>query len=278
MALFRGALELDPSNTLAKAGLVRVADRLLSAAERALTAGNAEDARKMVDVAESLTPATARGAFLMMQIEMEQERAALTGQGQRRAGQAREGRHLSAPRERPPAQRRAHRAFRRTMRASTWKPRNRSARRSALAEISRALQKQLLTRAAAAAVRQCRRDRTLAGQCRQRRRARAEMTAIRRSLQDTLIGARAGKMATLTQSFTRRWRPTGCCNPPTTAPSTHLLALINTDAGNPAVATARQSLGHAYLRELRGALARNDVAAADGWLLEARTIGLPGEI
>ena len=32
----------------------------------------------MVDVAETLTPATARGAFLMMQIEMEHERAALT--------------------------------------------------------------------------------------------------------------------------------------------------------------------------------------------------------
>ena len=40
MELFRGALELDPANTLAKAGLVRVADRLLSAAERALTGGN----------------------------------------------------------------------------------------------------------------------------------------------------------------------------------------------------------------------------------------------
>ncbi len=76
--LFRGALELDPGNTLAKAGLVRVADRLLSAAERALTAGSAEDARKMVAVAESLTPATARGAFLMMQIESEHERTALT--------------------------------------------------------------------------------------------------------------------------------------------------------------------------------------------------------
>ena len=78
MDLFRGALELDPANTLAKAGLVRVADRLLAAAERALTGGNVEDARKMVAVAETLTPATARGAFLMMQIEMEQERAALT--------------------------------------------------------------------------------------------------------------------------------------------------------------------------------------------------------
>jgi hypothetical protein len=78
VAMFTGALELDPGNTLAKAGLVRVADRLLSAAERALTAGNAEDARNMVDVAETLTPATARGAFLMMQIEMERERATLT--------------------------------------------------------------------------------------------------------------------------------------------------------------------------------------------------------
>jgi hypothetical protein len=76
--LFRGALELDPANSLAKAGLIRVADRLLSAAERALTAGSPEDAKAMVDVAETLTPATARGAFLMMQIEKEHERAALT--------------------------------------------------------------------------------------------------------------------------------------------------------------------------------------------------------
>jgi len=76
--LFRGALELDPGNSLAKAGLIRVADRLLSAAERAITAGSVEDARKMVAVAESLTPATARGAFLMMQIEREHERTALT--------------------------------------------------------------------------------------------------------------------------------------------------------------------------------------------------------
>ena len=37
--LFRGALEMDPSNTLAKAGLIRVADRLLTASERAITAG-----------------------------------------------------------------------------------------------------------------------------------------------------------------------------------------------------------------------------------------------
>jgi len=49
--LFRGALDLDPSSTLAKAGLVRVADRLLTSAEASLTAGNAGEARKMVDIA-----------------------------------------------------------------------------------------------------------------------------------------------------------------------------------------------------------------------------------
>ena len=57
---------------------MRVADRLLSAAERALTAGNTDDAKNMVAVAETLTPATARGAFLMMQIQREHERLALT--------------------------------------------------------------------------------------------------------------------------------------------------------------------------------------------------------
>ena len=125
--LFRGALELDPGNTLAKAGLVRVADRLLSAAERALTAGNPEDARSMVDVAETLTPATARGAFLMMQIETEHERAALT-----RAKQT-PTRRTSRKRARPTcvSRTRACAAARssnlpRTTRASTWKPRARS--------------------------------------------------------------------------------------------------------------------------------------------------------
>ena len=38
-ALFRAALDLDPGNTLARAGLVRVADRLLSAAD-AIPSGN----------------------------------------------------------------------------------------------------------------------------------------------------------------------------------------------------------------------------------------------
>jgi len=42
------------------------------------------------------------------------------------------------------------------------------------------------------------------------------------------------------------------------------------------VASARQNLGNALLGEFRGALARNDLPAADTWLNEARTVGFSG--
>ena len=106
---------------------------------------------------------------------------------------------------------------------------------------------------------------------------RQEMTAIRRSLQDTLIGARAGRMTSLTQSFTAALAREPAVQPANDNAKAHLLALINTDAGSPAVASARQSLGNAYLDEVRGALARNDLTAADTWLNEARTIGFSGD-
>jgi TonB family protein len=52
--------------------------------------------------------------------------------------------------------------------------------------------------------------------------------------------------------------------------------MINIDGGHPAVASARQGLGNAYLGEFRGALSRGDLNAADTWLHEARTIGYSG--
>jgi TonB family protein len=279
VTLFRGALELDPSNTLAKAGLVRVADRLLSAAERALTAGSVEDARKMVDVAESLTPATARGAFLMMQIEREHERAALT---RAKDGDAQDKLEKGATYLRL--------ANARLRSGALIEPSEDNARfyleaaqqiipeDAALAETSRALQRQLLDRAAAAATsgNAAETERWLAN-ADSAGAQRQEMTGIRRSLQDTLISARAGKMTALTQSFTSALSARRLLQPANDSARTHLLALINTDAASPAVATARQSLGTAYLEESRGALARNDFTAANTWINEARTIGFAGD-
>ncbi|HUQ11557.1 MAG TPA: TonB family protein [Steroidobacteraceae bacterium] len=275
VALFTGALELDPGNTLAQAGLVRVADRLLSAAERALTAGNAEDARNMVAVAESLTPATARGAFLMMQIEMERERASLTRKSDS-ATQDQQEKSATYVRL----------ANARLRSGALIEPSGDNARfyldaarqlqpdDPALVEPARALQRQLLDRAASAAA---------AGNAADTERwlanadgagaPRQEMTTIRRSLQDTLISARAERVTSLTRSFNAALSGKKLLQPANDSAKTHFLALISTDATSAAVSTARQGLGAAYLSEAREALARGDVADADNWLNEAHTIG-----
>ncbi len=277
--LFRGALELDPSNTLAKAGLIRVADRLLTASERAITAGNVEDARKMVAVAETLTPATARGAFLAMQIERENERSALT---RAKDNDVQDKLEKSATYIRLAKARLASGAL--------IEPSEDNARYyldaarqivpddAGVEETSRLLQKELLELAATAAT---------AGNAADTERwlanadsagaPRQEMTTIRRSLQDTLIGTRAGKMTALTQSFTAAMAANRLVQPANDNAKSYLLALINTDGGSPTVASARQTLGNAYLNEVRSAMARNDLTAADTWLNEARTIGLNGD-
>jgi TonB family protein len=273
--LFREALELDPANTLAKAGLVRVADRLLSAAERALTAGNPEDARKMVDVAETLTPATARGAFLMVQIEMEYERAALT--------------RTREPGEKTQQERGAtylRLANTRLKSGALIEPSEDNARfyleaarqvvpdDPALADLSRGLQKELLARASAAAStgNAAETERWLAN-ADGAGASRPEMANIRRSLQDTLIGARAGRMNSLAQSFTGALAGNQLLLPAAGSAKSYFLELLKTDAANPTVASARQGLGGAYLRQMRAALTRGDLRDAEAWLNEARIIG-----
>jgi TonB family protein len=277
--LFRGALELDPGNALAKAGLVRVADRLLSAAERALTAGNTNDARKMVAVAESLTPATMRGAFLTMQIERERERAALTRARDSDALDklAKGGAYLRLANTRlrsgaliEPSADNARFYLEAARQVIPNDP--------GVDETSRALQKQLLERAAEAARtgNAAETERWLAN-ADSAGAQRAAMAAIRRALQDTLISARASRTIALAQSFTAALGAHRLLQPAENSAKGYLLALINTDSGSPTVATARQNLGNAYLAEARAALARGDLTAADGWLAEARPIGFTAD-
>jgi TonB family protein len=276
--LFRGALELDPGNALAKGGLVRVADRLLSAAERALTAGSVDDAKKMVAVAESLTPATARGAFLMMQIEREHEREALT-----------RAKDSDAQNKLEKGATYLRLANTRLRSGALIEPSEDNARfyleaasqlisdEASLGETRRAFQKALLDRASAAAS---------AGNAGETERwlanaddaqaARADMASIRRLLHDTQNGARADKMTALALSFTNALAANRLIQPAGDNAKAHLLAMINTDGGHPTVATARQTLANAFLGEFRGALARGDFTAADTWLEEARTTGFTG--
>lgn len=278
VALFTGALEIDPGNTLAKAGLVRVADRLLSAAERALTAGNIDDAKNMVDVAESLTPATSRGAFLMMQIEMERERKSLarpratedapdksdTGAGYLRLAQARV---RSGDLIEPPGD---------NARFYLESARQLIPQDPGLAEATRQLQQALLDRAAAAAGvgNAAETERWLAN-ADGAGAPRADMAAIRRSLQDTMINARAAQLDELTRSFNAALSANRLLQPDGDNAKAHLFTLLQTDASSPAAASARRSLGAAYVNELQKALARQDVNAAGNWLDEARLIGHP---
>jgi TonB family protein len=84
-------------------------------------------------------------------------------------------------------------------------------------------------------------------------------------------------MNSLTQSFAAALAANRLLQPANDNAKSYLLALINTDGSSPAVASARQSLGNAYINEVRGAVARNDLAAAETWLNEARAIGFSGE-
>jgi TonB family protein len=103
------------------------------------------------------------------------------------------------------------------------------------------------------------------------------MTTIRRALQDTVIGARASKMTTLTQSFAAAMGANRLLQPANDNAKAHLLAMINTDVTHPSVASARQSLGNALLAEFRGAVSRGDLNAAATWLNEARGTGFSGD-
>src|SRR5882672_1395176 len=103
------------------------------------------------------------------------------------------------------------------------------------------------------------------------------MANIRRALQDTLIGARASKVDALARSFTNALSANQLLQPADGSAKFFLLELIRTDSGNPAVTSARQSLGAAYLKQMRSALTMSNVHDADAWLNEAHTIGFAGD-
>src|SRR5690606_4572344 len=63
---------------------------------------------------------------------------------------------------------------------------------------------------------------------------RADMATIRRSLQDTLIGARAAQLDALTRSFTAALSANRLLQPAGDNAKAHLFAMIETDAGSPA--------------------------------------------
>ncbi len=275
---FQAALAIDASNTLAKAGVVRVADSLLAAAEKAVTDGNVDEARRLLAHAERLSPATARGAFVRMQIDKERERTALT--------RARESSELDKIEKGHTYLRLANTRLRS---GDLIEPSEDNARfyieaaralvpdDPALSTTSRALQTELLGRAstAAAAGNAADAERWLAN-AEGAGAGSADLAPIRRVLQENLVAARAARITMLTRSFSAALAAGQLVEPQGASAKSYLLALVEADASHPAARDARQSLGTELLKEVRIATARSDLVNAERWLGEVRAIAFDG--
>ena len=73
--LYRQALERHPGDAQALAGLDKVVDQVLSAAEQDLLAQHLEEAEHLTAAARAIAPNSARASFLATQISREKERA-----------------------------------------------------------------------------------------------------------------------------------------------------------------------------------------------------------
>jgi TonB family protein len=276
--LFRATLAEDPGNSLAKAGLVRVADRLLSDAERELTAGRTAEAKRLVDTVNSLSPGNTRGAFLAMQIAKENERAALARAQQSAAKDKLDkgGTYLRLASTRlrtgnliEPAEDNA-RFYLEAARALVPDD-------PVLIKIARDLQGELLDRAAQSA---------RSGNAPETERwlANAEsagaqsgdIAGVRRVLNDSQIAARAARVTELQNSFATAMTAGRLVDGGANSAKAYLLALEQVDATHPAARDSRARLGGELLRELRIAAARSDFAGADRWLAELRAIDFGG--
>jgi TonB family protein len=76
--LYRSALNIDPNNAQAKAGVQQVANKILERAEAALTSEKLEEAVTALEQARDIEPNNSRLQFLDNQISRERERLKLT--------------------------------------------------------------------------------------------------------------------------------------------------------------------------------------------------------
>jgi protein TonB len=73
--LYRQALERHPGDVQAQAGLDKVVDQLLSAAEQDLLAQHLDDAEHLTGIAHEIAPNSVRAAFVATQLTRERDRA-----------------------------------------------------------------------------------------------------------------------------------------------------------------------------------------------------------
>jgi TonB family protein len=306
--LYKQALHRNDTDPRANAGIEKVIDRLLSAAEENLAAQHLDEAQKLTDQARVIQPEHVRVAFLTTQIGKERERSVLTQARQAASsgniegaiavldGASNEGRNstLVAEARQELEQKKLDdragnylaRAADRMSRGQLVEPPEDNARffiESARAiapnepEVRQA-EKQLDDRLVAEV-----RKALAAGNAEQAQHwidaaadsgiSHDDISQLTREAQQVQTSAKADAMARLTLLFNQRLTQGRVIDPPTDSAKFYLAQLVQSDATHPSTMLARQALANRTLEEARAAVRRQDLVGARRWLAEAHDAG-----
>jgi TonB family protein len=306
--LYVQAFHRNGSDPRAAAGIEKVIDKLLSAAEAQLAAQHLEEAQKLTEQARALKPDHVRVAFLAAQIGKERERSVLT-QARKAAssgnieeaiavldGAAREGKRstlVAEARQELEQKKLADRVSDYLAKAAD------RLRRGQLVEPAQDNARFFIESARAVApneaqVRQAEQqlDERLVAEVRKALAAgnaetaqhwidvaadsgvsRDDITGLTREAQRVQTNAKADAMARLTLLFNQRLTQGRVLDPPTDCAKFYLNQLVQSDATHPSTVLARQALANRTLEEARAAVRRQDFTGARRWLTEAHAAG-----
>ena len=307
--LYRLAIRRNNTDLRASAGLDRVLDRVLTSAEQALLQDKIDDASRFVETARSINPEHVRVAFLTAQIGKERERALLTQARQAaargnveqaiavldRASLGGSSANVVAEARNAIAQRSVDNRVSDFLRRA-----NDRLRAGALVEPAQNNARFFIESARAIApnqndVRQAQRllnDRIIsqarsaitAGNAEEADKwisaagdagvSQSDITSLTRDVQRVRIAARADSMAKLSQSFNQRLAQGRLVDPAGDSAKFYLTELVQAEANHPSTQLARQALGARMLEEARGAISKQDYAAARRWMSEAKEVGV----
>jgi TonB family protein len=307
--LYRLAIRRNSTDPRAAAGLDRVLDRVLTSAEQALLQDKIDDAARFVESAKSINPDHVRVAFLTAQIGKERERALLSQARQAaargnveqaiavldRASLAGTSANVVAEARNDIAQRNIdnrvsdflRRANDRLRAGALVEPAQNNARffiesaraiapnQSDVRVAQRTLNERIVGQA---------RNAITAGNAEEAEKwiaaagdsgvSQGDITSLTRDVQRVRIAARADSMAKLSQSFNQRLAQGRLVDPAGDSAKFYLTELVQAEANHPSTQLARQALGSRMLEEARGAITKQDYAAARRWMSEAKDIGV----
>jgi TonB family protein len=306
--LYKQALHRNGSDPRAAAGIERVIDKLLSAAEAQLAAQHLDEAQGLTEQAHAIKPDHVRVAFLAAQIGKERERSVLSQARQAASsgnieqaiaaldGAAQDGKHstlIAEAREELEQQKLDDRVSDYLAKAAE------RLRRGELVEPAQDNARFFIESARAVApneaqVRQAERqlDDRLVAEVRKALAAgnaetaqhwidvaadsgvsHDEITDLTREAQRVQTSAKADAMARLALLFNQRLTQGRVLEPPSDSAKFYLTQLVQADATHPSTVLARQALAGRTLEEARAAVRRQDFTGARRWLTEARAAG-----